>query len=244
MSERLELSQINSDQETQPFFYEIHVKGRLSPEKWTSWFDNLTITTQKGESTLRGTLADHAALYGLIGRLRDLAVPLLSVNVLDAEAEFKLRKRKRRYNFLLNLLLLLVYLLLMGGLISLTVFITTVIPVALTLALLFAVLGGLSYAFFIWDRGRFWQFLAYLLWIGAVITFFVYLAVEDVVHPALSIATLLFLGAGGLIYLIYYLRGRSQEVNDLLVEWETLSQSSENDEVNELKEATKQELNQ
>jgi hypothetical protein len=132
----------------------------------------------------------------------------------------------------------------MGGLISLTVFITSVIPVALTLALLFAVLGGLSYAFFIWDTGRFWQYLAYLLWIGAVITFFVYLAVEDVVHPSLSVASLLFLGAGGVIYLIYYVRGRSREVDDLLVQWETLSQHPETEEVNELKETEKQELNQ
>ena len=242
MSERQEPSNINSELETQPFFYEIHVKGRLSPEKWTSWFDNLTITAEKGESTLRGTLPDHAALYGLIGRLRDLAVPLLSVNVLDAEAEFRLRKQNRRYNFLLNLLLLLVYLFLMGGLISLTVFITSVIHVALALSLLFAVLGGLSYAFFIWNNGRFWQYLAYLLWFAAVITFFIYPAVAELVHPALAVATLLFLGAGGVIYLIYYVRGRSQEANNLLVEWETLSQTSEADEINELKEAAKQDM--
>ena len=77
-----------------------------------------------------------------------------------------------------------------------------------------------------------------------MITFFIYPAVAELVHPALAVATLLFLGAGGVIYLLYYVRGRSQEANNLLVEWETLSQSLETDEINELKEAEKQDLNQ
>ena len=224
---------------TQPFFYEIHVKGRLSQEKWTSWFDNLTITTQKGETILQGTLADHAALYGLIARLRDLAIPLLSVNVLDAEAQRQLLKKSRRYNLLINLLLISVYLLLMGGLVTLTVFITSVIHVALALALLFAVLGGISYVLFLWNGGRFWRYLAYFLWPAAVFTFLIYMAVAELVHPALSIATLLFLGAGGLIYLVYYLHGRAEKIDNTIVEWEALEPTADLSETDDLIESIK-----
>lgn len=215
---------------TQPFFYEIRVRGRLSQEKWTSWFDDITITSEKGETVLRGSLPDHAGLYGLIGRLRDLAVPLLAVNVLDAEALRQLRRQNRRYNVWINLLLVVVYLLLMGGLITLTVFITSVIHVALALALLFAVLGGLSYTFYLWKGYRFWRYLTYLLWPISVLVFFIYLAVADIVHPALAIATLLFLAAGGVIYLVYYLQGRAQESDLALADWETLAPPAETDD--------------
>ena len=88
-----------------PFLYEIRVKGRLSSEQWTSWFDDLTVSTDKGESTLRGRVPDHAALYGLLARLRDLAVPLVAVKVLDAEAQLKLSQQSRRYDLMINLLL-------------------------------------------------------------------------------------------------------------------------------------------
>ena len=76
-----------------PFVFEIRVKGRLSDEQWTSWFDDLTVSVAQGESTLRGTVPDHAALYGLLARLRDLAIPLVAVRVLDAEAQGKLMRR-------------------------------------------------------------------------------------------------------------------------------------------------------
>ena len=107
---------------TQPFFYEIRVKGRLSEEQWMAWFSNLAVSTEKGESVLRGTLPDHAALYGLLARLRDLAVPLLAVNVLDAEAQRRLHAQSRRYDLYANLLLLTIYLMLVGGLAAVTTF--------------------------------------------------------------------------------------------------------------------------
>ncbi len=66
-------TQTGADFVKPPFLYEIRVKGRLSSEQWTSWFDDLTVSTDKGESTLRGRVPDHSALYGLLGRLRDLA---------------------------------------------------------------------------------------------------------------------------------------------------------------------------
>ena len=52
-----------------PFLYEIRVKGRLSEDQWASWFDNLKVTTRRGESVLRGQVPDHAALYGLLEML-------------------------------------------------------------------------------------------------------------------------------------------------------------------------------
>ena len=206
-----------------PFFYEIRVKGRLSQEKWKAWFDNLSITTDEGETVLRGTVPDHAALYGLIGRLRDLAVPLLFVNVLDADAWRQLRQRSHRYRLWLNLVLMLVYLLLLGGLIALTVFVTSVIHVALALALLFAALGGVAYAIYLWDGTKIWRYLSYLFWPASIFTFFIYLAVAELAHPAVVIATLLFLFAGGGIYLVYYLQSRTESVDQAIGEWKGLS---------------------
>jgi hypothetical protein len=59
---------------------EIRVRGRLD-ERWSEWFDNLTIThTDQDETVLTGLIVDQAALYGLMTKLRDLGLPLLSVN--------------------------------------------------------------------------------------------------------------------------------------------------------------------
>ncbi|NLG19986.1 MAG: hypothetical protein GX555_00960 [Actinomycetales bacterium] len=60
---------------------EIRVQGHLD-ERWTSWFDGLTVELEAdGVTCLRGRVADQAALHGLLGRLRDLGIPLLSVAV-------------------------------------------------------------------------------------------------------------------------------------------------------------------
>lgn len=51
---------------------EILIEGRLD-EKWTEWFEGLTLAyTESGDTRLTGMLADQAALYGLIAKLRDL----------------------------------------------------------------------------------------------------------------------------------------------------------------------------
>ena len=60
-------------------WYEIHLQGRLDP-RWATWFDGMTVTTDADGTTLiRGPVADQAALHGLLARLRDLGLPLLSV---------------------------------------------------------------------------------------------------------------------------------------------------------------------
>lgn len=216
---------------THPFLYEIRVKGRLSEEKWFSWFDNLTIATEKSETVMRGTLQDHAALYGLLGRLRDLAIPLLSVNVLDAEAQRKLRGQSRRFKLLNNLLLILVYLFMLGGLITLTVFIGEATnQVGLALAMLFAALGALAYVFYLWSDYKYWLFGSYILWPAAVLTFLISLAVAEIVNPIITNMMIFFLAAGGLIYLLYHIRTRAEKVDSLLGDWESLSQESNQDD--------------
>ena len=64
---------------------EIHIKGRITAQ-WSEWFAGLSIgPSAPDETTLRGTLPDQAALYGLISRLRDLGLQLLSVSSEEVE---------------------------------------------------------------------------------------------------------------------------------------------------------------
>jgi hypothetical protein len=59
---------------------EIRVKGQID-EHWSSWFEDLTVThTDQDETVLTGTVVDESALYGLITKLRDLGLPLVSVD--------------------------------------------------------------------------------------------------------------------------------------------------------------------
>ena len=58
---------------------EIRVKGQIA-EHWSAWFEGLTIThSAEGETILSGDMIDQADLYGLLAKLRDLGLPLLSV---------------------------------------------------------------------------------------------------------------------------------------------------------------------
>lgn len=197
-----------------PFMYEIRVKGRLSEEQWASWFDELTLYTRQGETILQGRAPDHAALYGLLARLRDLAVPLVAVRVLDADALMKLSRRRRRYYLLMNLLLGLIYLLLLGGLSAITVYIAPYINTALAIALLFAATGGLAHVFRIWGEHVVWRWVAFGSWVAAIISFLVYIPVSGILPTAMGIAVMLLLSAGGLIYLAYYLRYRLDEIRN------------------------------
>ena len=63
----------------QPMVYQIRIKGHLGPQ-WTDWFGGLTITLEEGGETLLTCLVvDQAALYGLLRKVRDLGLPLISV---------------------------------------------------------------------------------------------------------------------------------------------------------------------
>jgi hypothetical protein len=64
----------------QPMVYQIRIKGHLG-QQWTDWFDGLTITLEyNGDTLLTGVLVDQAALHGILKKVRDLGMPLLSVN--------------------------------------------------------------------------------------------------------------------------------------------------------------------
>ena len=63
--------------------YRIRVKGNLD-RKWTDWFGGLTVTPQANDETeLVGPVADQAALHGLLAKIRDLGLPLLSVDRME-----------------------------------------------------------------------------------------------------------------------------------------------------------------
>ena len=65
-------------------WYEIIIQGHLD-EHWSEWFDGLDITYDVDDNTvLRGPLVDETALHGVLIKVRDLALPLLSVNRIEA----------------------------------------------------------------------------------------------------------------------------------------------------------------
>jgi hypothetical protein len=64
--------------------YQIRLEGHLGP-LWSDWFEGMTITlTDNGETLLTGVLADQAALHGVLTRVRDIAMPLVSVVCLES----------------------------------------------------------------------------------------------------------------------------------------------------------------
>lgn len=66
--------------DTPPDIYEIRITGHLSPE-WMEWFEGLTVSPEEGGNTLlAGPVADQAALHGLLKKIRDLGMVLVSVN--------------------------------------------------------------------------------------------------------------------------------------------------------------------
>ncbi len=65
---------------------EIRVKGQID-QHWSDWFDDLTVThTDQNETVLTGPIVDQAALHGLLAKLRDLGLPIVSVK-LSEEAD-------------------------------------------------------------------------------------------------------------------------------------------------------------
>ncbi len=70
-----------------PRQYVIRVEGRLGAE-WAEWFEGLTVTPlENGETLITGWVADQAALHGLLKKVRDLGLPLLSVNPLESSGD-------------------------------------------------------------------------------------------------------------------------------------------------------------
>ena len=67
----------------EPGIYEIRIKGHLD-DKWADWFEGLTITLEEdGDTLLTGPVVDQAALHGLLKKVRDLGMPLVSVGPVE-----------------------------------------------------------------------------------------------------------------------------------------------------------------
>jgi len=73
----------STEDHDEPGLYEIRLKGHLDA-RWADWFGGLTITLEdNGDTLLTGSVIDQAALHGLLKKVRDLGVPLLSVICVD-----------------------------------------------------------------------------------------------------------------------------------------------------------------
>lgn len=67
--------------------YEIRLTGHLDA-RWTAWFDGLTVRHEgDGTTVISGEIADQAALHGMLQRVRDLGLPLVSVRRVDADLD-------------------------------------------------------------------------------------------------------------------------------------------------------------
>jgi hypothetical protein len=81
---------------SQPVIYQIRIQGHLGRE-WTDWFGGLTITLEdNGDTLLTGPVADQAALHGLLKKVRDLGVPLISVNQVQSDETHPTRSTKEK----------------------------------------------------------------------------------------------------------------------------------------------------
>ncbi len=81
----------------EPMHYQIRIKGHLDAQ-WTDWFAGLTVSLEEsGNTLLTGPVADQAALHGLLKKIRDLGLPLLSViSIEPKQPEFEDKKMGRR----------------------------------------------------------------------------------------------------------------------------------------------------
>ena len=68
----------------QPIIYQINIEGHLD-DRWADWFENASISLEEnGDTLITCPVVDQAALHGLLKKVRDLGIPLLSVNSIQA----------------------------------------------------------------------------------------------------------------------------------------------------------------
>jgi hypothetical protein len=67
-----------ANERDQPMVYQIRIKGHLGP-RWAGWFEGMNITLEDdGDTLLTGPVEDQSALHGLLRKVRDLGMPLIS----------------------------------------------------------------------------------------------------------------------------------------------------------------------
>jgi hypothetical protein len=72
----------STDDHDEPGLYEIRIKGRLD-DRWAGWFEGLTIARVDDDTLLTGPVVDQAALHGLLKKVRDLGMTLISVRQVE-----------------------------------------------------------------------------------------------------------------------------------------------------------------
>jgi hypothetical protein len=78
-------TQLSTEDRHEPELCEIRIKGHLD-NRWAGWFEGLAITLEEnGDTLLTGPVVDQAALYGLLKKVRDLGMPLLSVSRIEPD---------------------------------------------------------------------------------------------------------------------------------------------------------------
>ena len=83
---------------SQPIVYQIRIEGHLDAQ-WTNWFSGLTITLEEnGNTLLTGPVADQSALFGLLKKIRDLGLPLVSINRVEPLFSTEKERRNERKN--------------------------------------------------------------------------------------------------------------------------------------------------
>ena len=79
------MSDTSAGHPTESGRYEIRIKGHLA-SRWATWFDGMSLTAESdGTTILRGPVVDQSALHGLLHKVHDIGLPLLSVTQLDTD---------------------------------------------------------------------------------------------------------------------------------------------------------------
>ncbi len=86
----------NKANQNLPLVYQIRLKGHLDSQ-WTDWFDGLSITLEEdGNTLLTGPVIDQAALHGLLKKVRDLGMPLVSIVQVQLEKTYPSCSKKEK----------------------------------------------------------------------------------------------------------------------------------------------------